>query len=80
LRDPQPNFVPVNPIKSRRTQSNGISSGASKDLCSPSISSVIAMGNLSPEYPKMITATGDRRYVASANKYPAAANQKSTAL
>jgi hypothetical protein len=39
--------VPVSPSTSRRTQSNGISAGASYDFCSPLIVSV-AMETLDP--------------------------------
>src|SRR6202795_3388486 len=48
---PQPNFVPVIPSTSRRTQSSGVSSGASKVLSSPLIFSV-AMASLLPALPR----------------------------
>src|SRR5258705_12840447 len=43
---PQPNFVPVMPRISRRTQSSGMSAGASNDFCSPLIVRVMAIGRL----------------------------------
>src|ERR1700681_4063517 len=43
---PQPNFVPVMPSRSRRTQSSGISAGASNAFCSPLIVRVVAIGYL----------------------------------
>jgi hypothetical protein len=43
---PQPNFVPVMPNTSRRTQSNGMSAGASNAFCSPLILRVVAIGRL----------------------------------
>src|SRR5258708_19157143 len=43
---PQPNFVPVMPSTSRKTQSSGVSGGASNDFCSPLILRVVAIGCL----------------------------------
>src|SRR6478672_952640 len=43
---PQPNFVPVMPSTSRKTQSSGMSAGASNDFCSPLILRVVAIGCL----------------------------------
>src|ERR1700730_4956231 len=40
---PQPNFVPVKPSTSRRTQSSGMSAGASNAFCSPLIVRVMAI-------------------------------------
>src|SRR3984893_7579234 len=45
---PQPNFVPVMPSTSRRTQSSGMSAGASNDFCSPLIVRVVVIKTSNP--------------------------------
>src|SRR6202012_5288648 len=40
---PQPNLVPVMPSRSRKTQSSGMSAGASNDFVSPLIVRVVAI-------------------------------------
>src|SRR5258708_40132252 len=52
---PQPNFVPVRPRTSRRTQSSGMSSGASKIRFSPLIFKFMT-ANFRPVFPARLVS------------------------
>src|ERR1700716_2246145 len=75
---PQPNFVPVSPSMSRRTQSSGMSAGASKVFCSPLIVRVVAIKRLQNQ--QLLRNRGEARLGLTEvvnGSYRAAIRQKS---